>query len=323
VPVNWAEKIDLKTGRPVEAAFARYLDKPSMQMSGPLGGHNWQPMAFDPKEGLVFIPAIVLPGAYSQPKDFTFIPGAWNTGQGGMAGAAGEAASMPAIDLRQLGGRLIAWDPVKQEQRWNVRFSGPWNSGLLATAGGLVFGGDGPSFNAYAANDGKKLWSYAAGAGIIAPPSTYELGGVQYVALMVGPGGAGNVAMGGQRRYGRLLVFKLGGGAVVPPHEPPPPPRPALDLSLAENSAGNATAGQAAFVQYCTACHGGGSFLPDVRTSPILLQKEAWKAVVHDGVMKDRGMASFAKFLNEAETENMRAYLLTTLREANARRQRR
>ncbi len=324
VPVNWAERVDMKTGRPVEAAWARYIDKPITQVVGPLGGHNWQPMAFSPKEGLVYIPAMVLPGNYAQPKDFNFVLGAWNTGQGGgIAGPAGELGGAPAIDMRELGGRLIAWDPVAQKARWTARFMEPWNSGLLATAGGLVFSATGPKFNAYSAKDGTKLWSYDAGAGIIAAPSTYELDGVQYVALMVGPGGAGNVAMGGQRRYGRLLVFKLGGNAVVPPHEPPPPPRPALDLTQAEASTGNAARGQDSFTQYCTACHGGGSFLPDVRTSPILLQKEAWKAVVHDGALKDRGMAAFEKFLSEAETENVRAYLLSTLRKPSPRQPRR
>ncbi|HEY9219168.1 MAG TPA: PQQ-dependent dehydrogenase, methanol/ethanol family, partial [Phenylobacterium sp.] len=89
VPVNWAEKVDLATGRPVERSGIRYQDKASMHVTGPLGGHNWQPMAYAPGEGLVFIPAIVLPGAYQSDPKYSFLLGAWNTAQGG--GGAGPA----------------------------------------------------------------------------------------------------------------------------------------------------------------------------------------------------------------------------------------
>ena len=65
------------------------------------------------------------------------------------------------------------------------------SGGVLATAGNLIFQGrsDG-MFCAYRATDGKRLWQFDAGTGIMAPPITYLLNGVQYVTLMVGWGGS-------------------------------------------------------------------------------------------------------------------------------------
>ncbi len=59
VPVNWSKGIDMKTGRPIEIAAARYdkTGKPFVAIPAPSGGHNWQPMAFNPQTGLVYIPA--------------------------------------------------------------------------------------------------------------------------------------------------------------------------------------------------------------------------------------------------------------------------
>ncbi len=58
IPLDWAERVDLATGRPVFAKNAYYpKGSPSTPMPGPFGGHNWQPMAFSPKTGLVYIPS--------------------------------------------------------------------------------------------------------------------------------------------------------------------------------------------------------------------------------------------------------------------------
>jgi len=69
---------------------------------------------------------------------------------------------------------------------------GPWNGGVMATGGNLVFQGriDG-EFNAYAADSGKRLWSFAAGAAVIAPPITYSAHGRQYVTVLAGMGTSG------------------------------------------------------------------------------------------------------------------------------------
>ncbi len=116
-PVDWAEKIDLATGRPVEAAFARYTHGASShQVAGPLGGHNWQPMAFSPRERLVYIPAMANAGNYADPATFRYIPGAWNTGERRPAlGPSAPKAPPPAGPASF--GELVAWDPVAQKPR--------------------------------------------------------------------------------------------------------------------------------------------------------------------------------------------------------------
>ena len=68
VPVGWATRIDLATGRPVEVPGARYdQGKPVSLAPSPLAAHNWLPMAFSPKSGLVYIPAVDFKVTYSEP----------------------------------------------------------------------------------------------------------------------------------------------------------------------------------------------------------------------------------------------------------------
>jgi quinohemoprotein ethanol dehydrogenase len=309
VPVDWAERIDLATGRPVEAPGARYEGgSVSRQMTGALGGHNWHPMAFSPKTGLVYIPAQHGRGFYADPTDFKYVPGAWNTGM--LRTPAGPAAvgqpdlRGPRIPAR---GELIAWDPVRQTKRWSVAFPHMTTSGVLATDGGLVFHSATERFTAYDAATGAPVWSYPLGARAIAPAMTYALEGEQYVALMVGPGGAGSRDV--VRRSGRLLVFKLG-GTVTPPPYPAPADLPKLDLTTATPSRGDADRGADVFDAYCGACHGGGLYFPNLAHSPAILEPEGFQAIVLDGALKDRGMAGFRRWLDATQVEDVRAFLL-------------
>jgi quinohemoprotein ethanol dehydrogenase len=320
VPVDWAEKVDMSTGRPVEAAGSRYGgEKISTQRSGALGGHNWQPMAFSPKEGLVYIPAQVSRGAYADPKDYSFTPGAWNTGMRRSASGpkAPTVAIPPALVREKPIGELVAWDPVTAKPRWTVTYPQSWTGGALATAGGLVFHAAGHELAAYDAATGKPLWTYDTGANAIAPAMTYQIDGTQYVALMVGYGGAGGMGGDQPRRKGRLLVFKIGGTVRPAPYPAPSQPQP-LDLTAAEPSAGDADHGGAMFGQLCGTCHGGGVFLPNLPRSPAILSQAGFKAIVHDGALKDRGMAPFARFLSEQGVEDVRAYLLWRARTDSA-----
>jgi len=308
VPVDWAERVDLKTGRPVEAPTARYLNGGiSQQASSPLGGHNWQPMAFSAKEGLVYIPAMRNRGFYADAQGFRFIPGAWNTGL--VRGQAGpNTPSLRPATPPLATGELIAWDPVEQKPRWTVALPTAWTSGVLATDGGLVFHAAGNAFSAYDARDGRPLWTYDAGANVIAPAMTYALDGEQYVALMVGVGGA---PLGGDqpRRMGRLLVFKLG-GTVKPPSFPATVTMPALDLAAATPSKGDADRGAALFGEFCAACHRVGGLLPVLPRSPAILDGDGFKAIVLDGALKANGMAPFRRYFDEAGAEDIRAFLL-------------
>ena len=310
-PVDWAERVDLVTGRPVEAPGARYEHgTTSHQVAGPLGGHNWQPMAFSPREQLVYIPTMAKRGNYADPAEFRYIPGAWNTGERRKrAGPSAPRQDRESDDDSKSYGELVAWDPAARRARWKVRFPQTWTSGLLATDAGLVFHTAGSTFAAYDAASGERIWSYDLGAAAIAPASTYEIDGEQYVALMVGYGGAAT-GHDQPRRKGRLLVFKLGGNVQPRPY-PTPASAPPLDLASAEPSKGDADKGGTSFVTYCRSCHrAGGIYLPDLSRSPTILSHDRFKAIVYDGALKDRGMAPFSHFLTQAQVEDVRSFLL-------------
>ncbi|MBM4228520.1 MAG: quinonprotein alcohol dehydrogenase, partial [Gammaproteobacteria bacterium] len=88
---------------------------------------------------------------------------------------------------------------------WKADTDEPLMGGVLATAGNLVFTGEGNGhFNAYDARDGKKLWSFMAGAGVNAPPVSYMVDGKQYIAVAAG----GNTQLN-FKRGNSVLVFGL------------------------------------------------------------------------------------------------------------------
>jgi quinohemoprotein ethanol dehydrogenase len=314
IPLDWAEQVDLTTGRPVEAPYARYpAGHPSRPLPGPYGGHNWQPMAFSPKTRLVYIPGQQSRGYYSQPDDperFSFIPGGRNYGMG-------ERRDRPPTLAPEAGprtdmfGELIAWDPVAQTARWRLRFPRFWNSGLLATAGDIVFQSIGNQFTAFDAETGATLWRYDTVANAIGSPITYELDRTQHVALLVGNGGSGAIAgAGGTRRLGRLLVFKLGGTAKEKPYLDPVI-RPTLDLTAAVASTGDIATGQKDYVQFCQPCHRNNDFLPNLSRSSVILEPEALKSIVLGGALVPYGMPSFKRYLDEGRVESLRAFFLS------------
>jgi quinohemoprotein ethanol dehydrogenase len=323
--VNWAEKIDLVTGRPVENTATRFLNGSlSRQAAGPNGGHTWQPMAFNPAEGLVYIPAHRDGFTYKHDANWQFVRGRWNLALEGPFGPLGPPDATPEAKLSVAaeaarnklpsGGYLIAWDPVKQEPRWITREDNSWTGGLLATASGLVFGGSDKTFNAYDAVTGEKIWTDNTAAAVMAAPATFEINGEQYIAVTVGYGGA-NAMIGGRfpRRPGRIYVYKLGGTVKAPefaPHVPQPP----LDVTKLTASTGNAANGGKLMAEWCLSCHIGGIYIPDLSRSPTLYTAEAFAAVVHGGSLKPRGMGSFAQWLSEKDVEDIRAALVADVK---------
>ena len=116
-------------------------------------------------------------------------------------------------------GRLVAWDPVKQQERWRVEQVSPWNGGTLTTAGNLVFQGTADGrFVAYDARDGRKLWETQVGTGVVAAPSTNLVDGKQYVSVAVGWGGVYGITARHSNRKGpgTVYTFALGGTAKAP-----------------------------------------------------------------------------------------------------------
>lgn len=316
VPANWAERIDLETGRPVETEGARFRDKPFLATSGASGAHNWQPMSFDPRTGLVYIPAQQVPFLYTKDEKFRFEPDLWNLGVDMMSTPLPETPEERAAMKEAIQGRLIAWDPVAQKPVWKVEHEGTWHGGVLATSGDLVFQGlnDG-TFQAYHAGTGKVLWRFNSKSPILPAPVSYRIDGKQYVAIAAGAGGGFALSLPsfeGPRTWpeGRILVFALGGDKTLPDT---PQVRRGLTKVSQDFTPAQVEEGKALFGQVCAACHAMGTMsagiVPDLKRSGVLASKEAWKAVVIDGVLASRGMAAFGDYMTPQQAEAIRAYV--------------
>ncbi|HKY90677.1 MAG TPA: PQQ-dependent dehydrogenase, methanol/ethanol family [Nevskiaceae bacterium] len=318
-PANWASKVDLKTGRPqidMKAADWWTGKEGKLLIPGPLGGHNWMPMSFSPKTGLVYIPAQEAPSFLSPHTELGFDnrEGAWNIG-----------LDLPIpTDAKELGvaatgykGRLLAWDPVAQKKVWAVEHNDIWNGGTLATAGNLVFQGTADGrFVAYSADKGAKLWEAPANSGVIAAPMTYEVDGEQYVATMAGWGGvypllAGAVANKSKvRPEARVIVFKLGATGSLPPPKNEPVPLPELQEVKADEKA--LALGANLYGNNCSYCHGlnviGGGVIPDLRY--LTPEKHKIFAGIVAGAKADRGMPSFAGRLTQEQVDAIQQYVI-------------
>ncbi len=199
--LNWTPGLDPKTGRPLN-----YDPAGGMQIyaagshgtraephSGKLcpahtGGKNWEPSAYNPQLGLLYIPSIEGCDFIDtvEQKDFA--------DQGGTVKPrerfSGGATRIP----ERLYGGLKAVDPVTGEIKASLKLTYPNYSGALATAGNLVFIGnvDG-TFAAHDAKTLQEVWSFNVGTGINAPPITYSVNGKQYIAVLVGSRQSNNV----------------------------------------------------------------------------------------------------------------------------------
>ncbi len=216
-------------------------------------------------------------------------------------------------------GYLQAWDPVHQREVWRAEHKGPWNGGTLVTAGNIVAQGTAAGeFIVYRADTGEKLWSTSTESAVIAPPMAYEANGVQYIAVLVGWGGAyplmqgvQSAASGNLRNISRLMVFKIGGKETLPPvvAEPKFVLNPPADTASSETVA----RGEGLFNQFCAVCHGGGVVSgrvnPDLRASRFL-NEDGWFDILLEGGLQNAGMASFAPVLDHEKAAAIRAYVI-------------
>ena len=127
---NWASHVDLATGRPVPSELGDYSKQERYVFPSAAGGHNWQPMSYNPGTGLVYIPARDTGWIHNETGDRWFTWGADNIDEL----SAGQNIPSDA-------GYLKAWNPVKQELVWQMQFANIWNGGSLSTGSGLVFHG--------------------------------------------------------------------------------------------------------------------------------------------------------------------------------------
>jgi alcohol dehydrogenase (cytochrome c)/quinohemoprotein ethanol dehydrogenase len=312
--VNWAKGVDLETGRPNVVPEARYKKAGWNLAPGVQGGHSWHPNAFSPETGLLYVPT--WEAYFPMVNDPNYKPAAGGFNLGISFGGPNMAATnLKPTNKSGITGRLKAWDPVARKVVWETpafpdnRPSG----GVLATAGGLVFSGNGggQELRAYDAKTGEQLWAYKTQTNIYAAPITYELDGKQYLAASVG-----GVATGGYFApgYARMLVFELGGAATLPPNAEYTPP--ALNPPPSTAAADIVKAGGEKYSQYCSVCHGQdgvmqrGTF-PNLMVTPMLYTQEGFDSVVLQGVRAEKGMGNFSKDLSGPDSAAIREYLIS------------
>jgi len=280
-------------------------------------------MAFHRGTGLVYLPAKVGTHALHAPdQDWTYDPDGNNIGYDPDY----EGALQDEIDaLPAPRGELLAWDPVAGRAAWRASYPVVEGGGVLATAGNLVIQGRADGIlEAYRASDGLPLWEFDAGTGIMAPPVTYLVDGVQYVSVLAGwggPDGLYNDPKYGPVRpgHGRLLTFALGGTATleVPPLRPQRPPMPTFAM---EASPEMVAEGDRLFGEKCVWCHGRDAVagpLPDLRyASPET--HASFDAIVREGARASLGMPSFGGDLDADQVRAIQAYVLARARESAA-----
>ena len=205
--VDWADSIDLETGRPnhTEVYHKAVAGEQVTYWPSAFGGKNWSPIAYDPNKQLAFINALQIGMNYKavepQYRAGVFYFGAefswdWPDGDRG--------------DLRAI-------DPMTGDVKWSNPTAIPRFGGVMSTDGGLVFTGrQTGEFEAINSETGETVWSYQTGSGIVGQPVTWEMDGVQYVTVLNGSGAVYTLFSGDERLAnvppgGNVWTFALAG----------------------------------------------------------------------------------------------------------------
>ena len=328
--ITWASHVDMKTGRPVETKYADYQSFGSTYIwPSPYGAHNWQPMSFSSKTGLMYIPVQNIPGYFSAQDSVVYRVDRWNTGldlseSRDPKSWVAAKASMDALVY----GELVAWDPVKKQRAWQVHHDKPSNGGILSTAGDLVFQGtwDG-TFAAYDAENGTPLWQYQSDSAILAGPISYELDGEQYIAVAQGSGGTVMLTVGDELKrnkvnQNKLLVFKRGEfNQTRQVKNSNSDNQTAQDSTLAtilalghkaETNPEIIKKGQTLYGQNCASCHGisvkSNYIVPDLRYMSEQTHRD-FSGIVLGGTYAHKGMIGFFETLSLDDSEAIHAFL--------------
>ncbi len=315
--VNWATHINLETGRPVydpEGEFWNRLDEGSVSVWPNMwGAHSWQPMAWHPEHGLLYIPVLDVPTVITPGKD----------------GAYTDTLELfTEVDGKPFSpGKLVAFDPLQQVTRWTTELPLPFNGGVLATAGNLVFQGNAQGrFVAYQADTGEEQWSLVTGSAITAAPVSYSIDGTQHVLIPIGSGGGIQFvypqlgATPESQGPTRLLAFTLDGQGEYPRIQPvvralPEQPELTASPEVIEN-------GSKLYAGNCAFCHGKdgsarfGATVPDLRYASAETHA-AWHEIVIGGAKRANGMPAFSH-LSSDEVEAIRNYVLSLSGELRA-----
>jgi len=318
VPINWATGLDAN-GRPIENPAVRYGTTPVMVSPGAGGAHNWNPMAFSPVTGLVYVPVTETYMAYGAAESFDRARGGLGTS---FTGFDAERRQIAEYADAHSHGWLSAWDPKTQREVWRGPVEQKGSGGVLVTAGNLVFQGTiGTTFAAYRADTGEKVWEMPVQQVPISAPITYTVDGEQYIAVNAGWGGG--LAHVERSLYTqlfiskpRLLVFKLGGSATLPPLPASSMRVPELVPPPAQTGTPEQIAlGERLYGENCALCHGNAARggVKDLRHMEPATHA-AFLDIVLGGTRARNGMASFADTLSPEQAEAIHHYLISRAR---------
>ncbi|ALJ14767.1 PQQ-dependent dehydrogenase, methanol/ethanol family [Sphingopyxis macrogoltabida] len=320
--VTWAERVDMKTGRPVLTEQSDFSKGKKLVWPSEAGGHNWPPMAYNEQTKLVYIPVLETPMTFQmkpQPyRPYSVVQGT-ETGLPAFGDPNDKALApllkdQPKPRFEQV---LKAWDPVKQKLVWSSKVMPFWSGGVMTTANGLVMQGSADGYlTVYDGRTGKVLRRINIGTGIMAAPMAYEVDGEQYVAVAAGFGGAMNAyfmpgwAAAERENNPRLIVFKLDGAPVKLAALRKPMPLLPAPANFRGTAAQVARGGQL-FAENCSRCHGdstGSGGYPNLwKMTPET--HEAFNSIVLDGAFVYAGMAAFGDILSKNDARDIHAYL--------------
>ncbi|MBV1875217.1 MAG: PQQ-dependent dehydrogenase, methanol/ethanol family [Cycloclasticus sp.] len=310
--VNWADGIDMKTGRPILSQRVKDMIKTGQTTEiwpSAFGGKNLAPMSYSPTTGLAYANTFNVGWNYT-PVEQEYKKGIFYIG-----------AKMEWVLPDEPKGYLRAIDPITGKAKWEFPTSVPMNGGTLVTKGNIVFSGA-QTGELYALNaeTGEKLWEFRTGSGIIAPPITYQLDGKQYIAVASGIGGVYNnlsndIDLANINPGGAIWVFELGtGGDTSTIHAKTirPPKSNKIKEVFDDKAAWSDSVkhGAELYEQTCSHCHGigmktsGSNF--DLRTFP-----KTDKSRFMDSVINGKGsMPAWGNKLSVEEVDAIYEYVI-------------
>ncbi len=337
VRTNWAKGIDAN-GRPIlDPEAADYTTGPKIVFPATTGARNWHPASYDPATGL-YVGAVLDMGnlifmtdgakphkarGLNNDAALIFTPDvkeALATFPPAFGDAVRKTPAYAEALKNPASAQVRAIDPLTGKTVWAADTAG-WQDrgGVLTTASGLtIYGGVTGKLSVRETRTGKLLKEIDTGTAIMAAPMTYEINGVQYVAVMAGWGGGGYPfvprysATYTRGNMNRLLVFRLGGGKVALPDM-----LPALEVAPeAPPQAPGVTAqtiarGQGLFFGNCAICHANQprSITPDLRRMQPATH-DAFRQIVREGLLVPGGMPRWDDLLSVDDVDSIHAYLI-------------
>jgi alcohol dehydrogenase (cytochrome c) len=198
-----------ENGKPVtDDALRPKVDKEVFTCPSFLGGKNWWPISVSKDTHYAYVPTL---------HSCMTIKGVPVSYKAGLPYLGAQFKVMHDPAFKNQWGSVQAIDVNTGKQVWTFPSELPWNSGMLSTAGGLVFSGSADGYlHAFDAKTGKVLWkSPQTSSGIIGVPSTWRVNGKQYVGIWAGWGGASPIWGGEMTEDPKFKAIPLGGHLYV------------------------------------------------------------------------------------------------------------